>query len=53
MTFAIYGELLFQPFDIIERWEGNPGARAAAFFCALAWAIGVSRFSRINSRSSN
>lgn len=39
-TFAIYGEILWQPFDIIAKWEGSSGARAAAFFCALAWAIG-------------
>ncbi|KAM0746115.1 hypothetical protein T439DRAFT_330088 [Meredithblackwellia eburnea MCA 4105] len=40
MTLAIYGEILWQPFDIIDKWEGSKGGRAAAFFCAFAWAIG-------------
>ncbi|KAK4701025.1 nucleobase:cation symporter-1, NCS1 family, partial [Phenoliferia sp. Uapishka_3] len=40
MTLAIYGEILWQPFDVIDKWEGSKGGRAAAFFCAAAWAIG-------------
>lgn len=39
MTLAIYGEILWQPFDIIDKWEGSKGGRAAAFFCAAAWAV--------------
>jgi NCS1 family nucleobase:cation symporter-1 len=40
MTLAIYGEILWQPFDIIDKWQGSKGGRAAAFFCAFAWALG-------------
>ncbi|KAK4055053.1 hypothetical protein OIO90_003394 [Microbotryomycetes sp. JL221] len=42
MALAIYGEVLFQPFDIIDKWliEPSSGGRAAAFFCSLAWALG-------------
>ncbi|KAI5477300.1 NCS2 allantoate transporter [Pseudohyphozyma bogoriensis] len=39
MTNAIYGELLFQPFDICALWLDNRGGRAAAFFCSLVWAM--------------
>jgi nucleobase:cation symporter-1, NCS1 family len=34
MTLAIYGEILWQPFDIIDKWEGSHGGRLAAFVCA-------------------
>ncbi|KAK4705506.1 hypothetical protein P7C70_g701, partial [Phenoliferia sp. Uapishka_3] len=37
---AVYGEVLWQPFDIIDKWEGSHGGRAAAFFCSAAWALG-------------
>lgn len=40
MTLAIYGETLWQPFDVIDKWQGSKGGRAAAFFCSAAWAIG-------------
>lgn len=35
MTLAIYGEILWQPFDIIDKWEGSHGGRLAAFVCAF------------------
>ncbi|ORY88385.1 putative allantoate transporter [Leucosporidium creatinivorum] len=40
MTQEIYGEILWQPFDIIDKWEGSHGGRLAAFVCAAAWALG-------------
>jgi len=39
-TSVIYGETLWQPFDIIAKWQDTPGGRAAAFFASLAWLIG-------------
>lgn len=40
MAYAIYGEVLYQPFDIIDKWLYNRGGRAAGFFCAAVWAMG-------------
>lgn len=37
---AVYGEILWQPFDVIDKWQYNKAGRAAAFFCSAAWAIG-------------
>lgn len=39
-TIAIYGEPLFQPFDIIDRWQNTGGGRVAAFVAAAAWSLG-------------
>lgn len=39
-TQVVYGELLWQPFEIIAKWQGSPGGRAAAFFAAGIWAFG-------------
>lgn len=40
-TAVIYpGEILWQPFEIISKWQGNPGGRVAAFVCAGVWAFG-------------
>ncbi|KAF2092331.1 NCS1 nucleoside transporter [Saccharata proteae CBS 121410] len=35
----IYGETLWSPLDIIDKWQGSSGGRAAAFFCSLVWLI--------------
>ncbi|KAK4050642.1 hypothetical protein OIV83_003368 [Microbotryomycetes sp. JL201] len=42
MMLAVYGEVLYQPFDVIDKWLLNPtsAGRAAAFFCSLAWGLG-------------
>lgn len=40
MCVAIYGELLYQPFEIAAKWQGTPGGRAAAFFVSFAFVIG-------------
>ncbi|KAL1634221.1 hypothetical protein SLS56_002526 [Neofusicoccum ribis] len=34
----IYGEVLWDPLMIVDKWT-SPGGRAAAFFCALAFLI--------------
>ncbi|KKY28539.1 putative ncs1 allantoate transporter [Phaeomoniella chlamydospora] len=36
---VLYGEYLWNPLDIIDKWLDNPGGRAAAFFAALSWYI--------------
>ncbi|KAF4125819.1 nucleobase:cation symporter-1, NCS1 family [Geosmithia morbida] len=35
----IWGETLWDPIDIINKWQDNPGGRAAAFFCAAIWLL--------------
>lgn len=35
----LYGQTLWSPIDIINQWQGSPGGRAAAFFCALVWLL--------------
>lgn len=36
----IYGKVLWSPLDIVAQWQGSPGGRAAAFFCAALWCLG-------------
>lgn len=33
----IYGTILWSPLDIIMKWQGSSGGRAAAFFAASVW----------------
>lgn len=33
----VYGTVLWSPLDIIMKWQGSPGGRAAAFFAASVW----------------
>lgn len=35
----LYGTLYWSPLDIIGRWQGTPGGRAAAFFAAAVWLL--------------
>ncbi|KAI1854981.1 hypothetical protein JX265_012336 [Neoarthrinium moseri] len=35
----VYGEALWNPLDIVNRWQGSPGGRAAAFFCGAIWLL--------------
>ncbi|KAJ5093178.1 NCS1 allantoate transporter [Penicillium angulare] len=35
----IYGEALWNPLDIVNKWDGSPGGRAAAFFCGAMWML--------------
>ncbi|KAJ5150072.1 NCS1 allantoate transporter [Penicillium atrosanguineum] len=35
----VYGTILWSPLQIIDEWQGSPGGRAAAFFCATLWLI--------------
>ncbi|KAF2160198.1 hypothetical protein M409DRAFT_70563 [Zasmidium cellare ATCC 36951] len=35
----LYGEALWSPLDIIEKWQGSPGGRAAAFFASAVWCL--------------
>lgn len=35
----VYGEVYWSPLDIINRWQGTPGGRAAAFFAASIWLL--------------
>lgn len=37
--YAVYGEVLYQPYLIIAKWNTSPGGRAAMFLGALAWAL--------------
>lgn len=37
-TQIIYGEVLWDPLLVVDRWT-SPGGRAAAFFCGLAFCI--------------
>ncbi|KAL1305774.1 hypothetical protein AAFC00_003941 [Neodothiora populina] len=37
---AAYGETLWQPFDIVGKWQNTAGGRAAAFLACLAWLLG-------------
>lgn len=40
-SFVIYGEYIWNPLDIIQKWvqDGGAGGRAAGFFAALSWYI--------------
>jgi nucleobase:cation symporter-1, NCS1 family len=40
-TLVIYGDLLWNPLDIYMKWieTGSSRARAASFFCGVAWAL--------------
>lgn len=38
-SYVLYGEYLWNPLDIIQRWQVSPGGRAAAFFAALSWYV--------------
>ncbi|GAM34191.1 hypothetical protein TCE0_015r01606 [Talaromyces pinophilus] len=35
----VYGTVLWSPLQIIDQWQGSPGSRAAAFFCASLWLL--------------
>ncbi|KAI0181859.1 uracil permease [Hypoxylon sp. FL1284] len=35
----LWGELYWSPLDVVERWQGTPGGRAAAFFAGAAWLL--------------
>lgn len=35
----LYGKILWNPLDIVAQWQGSPGGRAAAFFCATLWVL--------------
>lgn len=35
----IYGQTLWNPLLIIDRWGGSSGGRAAAFFCSICWCL--------------
>jgi NCS1 family nucleobase:cation symporter-1 len=35
---VLYGEYLWDPIDIIDRWDG-PAGRAAAFFAGVSWCL--------------
>lgn len=35
----LYGTTLWSPITIIAQWQGTPGGRAAAFFCAVVWLL--------------
>ncbi|KAI0884809.1 uracil permease [Annulohypoxylon maeteangense] len=35
----VYGTVYWSPLDIINRWQGSPGGRAAAFFAASIWLL--------------
>ncbi|KLU88283.1 hypothetical protein MAPG_07270 [Magnaporthiopsis poae ATCC 64411] len=36
----IWGVPYWTPLEIIATWQGTPGGRAAAFFCASIWLLG-------------
>ncbi|KAJ4350303.1 uncharacterized protein N0V89_008924 [Didymosphaeria variabile] len=35
----IWGTPYWTPIQIIDKWQGTPGGRAAAFFCAAIWLL--------------
>ncbi|OTA88073.1 hypothetical protein M434DRAFT_399143 [Hypoxylon sp. CO27-5] len=35
----VYGVVYWSPLEIINRWQGSPGGRAAAFFAASIWLL--------------
>ncbi|KAI1495240.1 uracil permease [Biscogniauxia mediterranea] len=35
----LYGKTLWSPLEIIAQWQGSPGGRVAAFFCASIWLL--------------
>jgi len=37
--FVIYGEFLYQPYDIVAKWNTSSGGRAAMFLASLTWAL--------------
>ncbi|EKC97567.1 hypothetical protein A1Q2_08105 [Trichosporon asahii var. asahii CBS 8904] len=38
-AYAVYNEDLYQPYDILAKWNTSPGGRAAMFLGSLAWAL--------------
>lgn len=37
--YAVYGTYLYQPYDIIAKWNTNAGGRCAMFLASLTWAL--------------
>lgn len=37
--YAVYGEALYQPYEIVAKWDTSPGGRAAMFLASLIWAL--------------
>ncbi|KAL1412115.1 hypothetical protein Q8F55_003114 [Vanrija albida] len=35
----VYGDVLYQPYLIVAKWDGSAGGRAAMFLGSLAWAL--------------
>lgn len=35
----LYGQIIWNPIEIIDQWQGSSGGRAAAFFCSAAWLL--------------
>ncbi|KAI0839266.1 putative uracil permease [Hypoxylon sp. FL0890] len=38
-TNALYGEYIWDPLVLASKWTTSPRARAAAFYCGLAWMV--------------
>jgi NCS1 family nucleobase:cation symporter-1 len=38
---AIYGVPLYQAYEIIDKWDGSPGGRAAMFFASAIWSLAI------------
>lgn len=38
-AYAVYNEDLYQPYDILAKWNTSAGGRAAMFLGSLAWAL--------------
>lgn len=36
---AIYGDVLYQPYLIVAKWNTSPGARTAMFLASVLWAL--------------
>lgn len=37
--YAVYGEALYQPYEIVAKWDTSAGGRAAMFLASLIWAL--------------
>lgn len=35
----LWGEALWNPLNIVDKWNDTPGGRAAAFFCSILWML--------------
>lgn len=55
-TRVIYGEFIWSPAELLARWQGSAGGRAAVFFCGMSFClaqIGINMSANIVSLSND